>query len=180
MSNRSLRPLGAVQLRWSCSASRHLGRAATVRLVSDIDHAAWNAWVIEQFRETNGEVPGYDTMPVALLTTKGAKSGEARLVPLCYVPYGDYYLITPVNGGRPQTPAWFINLLAHDVALFEVGRAAFTVRATVVTGQGRAELWERFIAAQPDYVEHATERDIPIVVLEPLGPSPTRADHRVA
>ena len=49
-----------------------------------------NEPVIKEFRENGGKVEGW--APLILLTTKGAKTGQSRIIPLMYVPYGNYIL----------------------------------------------------------------------------------------
>ena len=135
----------------------------------DVDYAAWNAWVVGEFRANGGAVPGYETMPVLLLTTTGATSGEPRLVPLVYVPDGDRYLVFAVNSGRPYEPAWYRNLLADPHATVEVEDATFAVVARVAEGDEHDDLWAKCLSAQPSYHAYVADRQVPAVVLEPVS-----------
>jgi F420H(2)-dependent quinone reductase len=64
-----------------------------MRDISDMsvkERLAQNRRVVEEFRAKRGNVEG--SVPLILLTTTGAKSGQPRLSPLIAVPFGDTYL----------------------------------------------------------------------------------------
>jgi hypothetical protein len=46
--------------------------------MNDIDYAAWNEWVVGEFHSKAGAVPGYEELPLLLLTTTGSLSSEPR------------------------------------------------------------------------------------------------------
>lgn len=134
------------------------------------DFAAWNEWVVGQFREHHGHVEGYEDLPLLLLSTTGAKTSESRLVPVVYMVDGGRYVVFAVNGGRSYEPAWYRNLVADPHAIVEVGDARMPVVAhLVVAGQEHAELWRKCLIALPSYDQYVGERSIPAVVLEPDG-----------
>lgn len=105
--------------------------------------------------------------PILLLTTTGRRSGEARTVPLMYVPAAEPVLVAS-NGGSPTHPAWYLNLLDEPRATIEVGGARRRVAARTVTGAEREPLWQRAVATYPAYARYQrrTERELPVVVLE--------------
>ena len=82
------------------------------------------AWVFQRtlypvdrllFRRTEGRitVPGIVTgLPVVLLTTTGARSGQPRTMPLVRVPMGDELALIGSNYGQERTPGWVFNLEA--------------------------------------------------------------------
>jgi deazaflavin-dependent oxidoreductase (nitroreductase family) len=108
--------------------------------------------------------------PMLLLTTTGRKSGQARTVPLLYMEDGGRFVVVGSNGGRPQPPAWLLNLRAVPEAEVQVGGERRRVRAEILEGAARGALWERltqFYAGWAHY-QTLTERAIPAVVLTPV------------
>ena len=49
---------------------------------------------------------GPGILPTLLLTMKGRKSGEQKMLPLIYKKVGDAYVIIASKGGAPTHPAW--------------------------------------------------------------------------
>jgi deazaflavin-dependent oxidoreductase (nitroreductase family) len=111
--------------------------------------------------------------PILLLHTRGARSGEPRTTPLLYTPYGDAFIVVASKAGAEHHPAWYHNLRGHpeDIAI-EVGGVRMPVRARVVDGPERAELWERVndnYNGYDAYQSRAAGRTIPVIALEPRG-----------
>jgi deazaflavin-dependent oxidoreductase (nitroreductase family) len=112
-------------------------------------------------------------MPVLELTTKGRKSGQPRSVMLTS-PYqeGDKIMIVASRGGDDQHPAWFLNLRDNpDVEVAYKGAAKRPMVAHIADADERARLWPLVIADHKNYAGYQTktQREIPIVVLEPKG-----------
>jgi deazaflavin-dependent oxidoreductase (nitroreductase family) len=109
-------------------------------------------------------------MPVVLLTTTGRKSGVPRTTTLATpIEDGETIVLVASNGGDERHPAWFLNLCEDpdvDVTLRGQSRP---MRARVASPAEKAELWPRTAAAYYGYVRYQgwTERDIPLVILEP-------------
>ena len=75
------------------------------------DPNGFNESVISEFRANGGVVGGeLADMPLLLLTTIGAQSGQPRTTPLAYHRRGNRYLVIASNGGAAQHPTWFRNL----------------------------------------------------------------------
>lgn len=112
-------------------------------------------------------------VPSLLLVTTGRKSGERFIFPLFYGETGTGgYIIVASKGGAPDHPGWYKNLLAHPEAEIHVGTRKLRVRARTVTGPERAGLWEKALEFWPpyaDYQKKAVGREIPVVVLDPIG-----------
>lgn len=108
--------------------------------------------------------------PVCLLTTKGRKSGERRTVPLLYLADGNDFIVVASQGGRPQHPAWYLNLEADAFGAVEIGARCFPVSARRVSEDEKSELWPRLVKVYPlfDEYQRRTTRRIPVVRLSPL------------
>lgn len=123
------------------------------------------------YRATGGLIgqrfPGFG--PVLLLEHVGAKSGRLRTTPLLYARDGESFLIVASKGGHPRNPAWYHNLLAHPQTTIQVGRERLQVRARLAGAQERERLWSLAVSVYPTYeaYQRRTDREIPIVVLEP-------------
>jgi deazaflavin-dependent oxidoreductase (nitroreductase family) len=114
-------------------------------------------------------------MPVLELTTTGRKSGQPRSVMLTSpVQQGDAIVIVASRGGDDHHPAWFLNLRDHpDVDVAFAGKPKQSMRARVATAEERAALWPRVTAAYKGYDSYQTrtDREIPLVLLEPADSS---------
>jgi deazaflavin-dependent oxidoreductase (nitroreductase family) len=108
--------------------------------------------------------------PVVLLTIRGRRSGKLHKVPLMRVEHEGRYAIVASLGGAPKHPVWYHNVKADPHVDLQDGAEVRDYRAREVTGQEKAQWWERAVAAYPDYAEYQkkTTREIPVFVLEPL------------
>lgn len=124
------------------------------------------------YRRTGGRlghsIPGVRGK-MLLLDHVGARSGVKRTSPLLYVADGDDLVIVASKGGFPKHPAWFHNLKANPETTVQVGGERRAVRARVARPEERERLWGRAVEAWPGYegYRRRTEREIPLVVLEP-------------
>src|SRR5262245_53214705 len=88
-----------------------------------------NEKVIKEFRTNGGKVKGWEQL--ILLTTKDAKTGQPRIIPLMYVPYGNSVLAVASKGGAVKDPDWYHNVLAHPDVSVEVGNEKFETTARI-------------------------------------------------
>ena len=125
---------------------------------------------VERYRATDGE-EGHDWQgtTVLLLTTTGRKSGEPRVMPLIYQPDGDNYVVVASKGGWDNHPLWYLNLEANPDVEVQVKGDRFKARARTADGEERERLWKVMTATWPQYdsYQKKTDRQIPVVVLEP-------------
>ena len=110
-------------------------------------------------------------MPVVQLTTIGRKSGEPRTV-LLTSPVRDNGAIVVVasRGGDDQHPAWLLNLRANpQVSVVYAGQPEQPMTARIAGEDERARLWPKVVAVGKQYAgyQRRTEREIPLVLLEP-------------
>ena len=134
------------------------------------DRNEFNRNVIEEFRRNGGKVGGpFEGAPMLLMTHRGAKSGTEYTTPLVYTRDGADYVIIASKGGAPEHPQWYHNLIANPTAVVEVGTDRLDVRARVSAGEERARLWRAQADLMPTFDEYAkgTDREIPVIVLEP-------------
>ena len=104
-------------------------------------------------------------MPIIIVTTRGAKSGKIRKIPLMRVEHEGEYLLVASMGGAPTHPVWYYNLVADpDAVLVQDGPEPFAVRVRELAGDERSVWWDRAVAAYPPYAEYQerTERLIPV------------------
>jgi deazaflavin-dependent oxidoreductase (nitroreductase family) len=112
------------------------------------------------------------SVPSLLLTTTGRKSGEKFLFPLFYGKTGNSYFIIASKGGAPEHPGWYKNILANPEVEIQVGTEKKKARARTTSGAERAKLWEQaagFWPAYNDYQKKVPDREIPVVVLDPIS-----------
>ncbi|MFT7327637.1 MAG: deazaflavin-dependent oxidoreductase (nitroreductase family), partial [Ilumatobacter sp.] len=86
-------------------------------------------WVREQvdtYEATNGREANTlreTGIPIIVVTTKGASSGNVRKFALMRVEHkGEYALVASI-GGAPQNPSWFHNLVAEPLCEIQDGPA---------------------------------------------------------
>jgi deazaflavin-dependent oxidoreductase (nitroreductase family) len=109
-------------------------------------------------------------VPVMLLTTTGAKSGQPRSLPLLYVTDGDRLILIASNYGKKSHPAWYRNLTANPQVKVLAGKRSGTYVAGEITEpHDRERAWELALdqyAGYSDYDIRAGDRTIPLIGLE--------------
>ncbi|MEY2524920.1 MAG: hypothetical protein QOJ66_3485 [Ilumatobacteraceae bacterium] len=132
----------------------------------------WNTKIIDEFRANGGKVGGpFEGAPLLLLHTVGAKTGEARVNPVMYLADGDNHVVFASKAGAPTNPDWYHNLVANPRASIEVGDKTINVVAHVANDETRERLWSTQKERYPGFAEYEakTDRQIPVVVLEPVA-----------
>lgn len=133
----------------------------------------WTRSLIEDMRAHGGRpASGWAAgKPLAILTSKGAKTGEDRIAITTYHKDGDRWVIAASKGGSDEHPAWYHNLKAHPEAVIEVDNELVPVRAVEATGSERDRLWNDHVAQLPEFGEYPkkTSRVIPMLWLERRG-----------
>ena len=134
--------------------------------------ADWNTGVIEEFRANQGKVGGpFQRQPLLLLHHRGARTGRERVNPLAYQKLDKGWAVFGSKGGSPTNPDWYHNLLANPRVRIEVGTETIEVIATPARGEERERIWEQQKGLNPGFAayEHKTDRQIPVVILEPVA-----------
>ena len=133
---------------------------------------------VRVFKLTNGRIgsnwrigAGFrKPVPTLLLEHVGRKSGTTFTTPVLYLEDGPNLVVVASQGGLPKNPQWFPNLLAQPETVVHLKKeGARRVRARVAEGEERAALWPRLLDLYADFAKYAhwTDREIPVVVLEP-------------
>ncbi|MGH8998892.1 MAG: nitroreductase family deazaflavin-dependent oxidoreductase [Acidimicrobiia bacterium] len=130
----------------------------------------WVAKHTRKYVETDGEEGHmWKGVPTAVLTTTGRRSGQLRRNALIYARDGDNYVLVASAGGAPDHPLWYKNLVADPSVGLQVGAQKLTARARTAATDEKARLWPVMTSIWPDYDQYQakTQRDIPVVILEP-------------
>jgi deazaflavin-dependent oxidoreductase (nitroreductase family) len=119
---------------------------------------------------TKGRLSSTGLNKVGIVTTTGAKSGEARPQPLVLIDDGDGLLAIGSNYGRPSHPAWSHNLLAHPRCVVEFRGPPTPYTAALLDGDERAAAWATavdFYAGYEQYEARCAPREIRVFRLRP-------------
>jgi len=132
-----------------------------------------STWVADQvgdFEASGGaEHNTLRGVPIVVLTTRGRRTGKLRKAALMRVEHDGTYVVVASMGGAPTHPVWYLNLLDDPDVTLQDGDRVMDARARTASPEERAEWWPRATAVWPDYDEYQarTEREIPIVIVEP-------------
>jgi deazaflavin-dependent oxidoreductase (nitroreductase family) len=125
---------------------------------------------VAKYRETGGRVGHIwkEDSTVLLLTTNGRKTGRPGTTPLIYARDGDDYVIVASQGGAPEHPGWYRNLVENPDVKVQVEDDVFPAHARTAEGAERERLWKKANKGWRHYDEYQTrtDRTIPVVVLE--------------
>jgi deazaflavin-dependent oxidoreductase (nitroreductase family) len=111
-------------------------------------------------------------LPVAMVTTTGARSGQPRTAPLLAMATEDGLAIIGSNYGKPKHPAWRHNLRANPEGEVDVEGRRWAYRAVEVEDERRERIWQEALRTYPGfsgYARRAAPRRISVFVLEPKG-----------
>lgn len=140
---------------------------------SKVEHVLAKGLTVHQwiYEKTDGRVgASLGGRPMLLLRTIGAKTSKERTSALLYVPDGASFVVIASKGGSPTHPGWYHNLVAHPDVEVQVGRTTIAVKARVASGDERTRLWDKaneVNKGQYDEYQTRTDRQIPVVVLDP-------------
>ena len=158
------------------------------RLTQRVTGTRAGAWISQRtlypidravFRWSDGRhsVPGLMAgLPVILLTTTGAKTGQERTMPLVGTPWKGDLAVIGSNYGQVRTPGWVYNLEADPHARVEYRGVSVPVIARRLGPDDADAVFERAATAYPgygNYRERADHREIRVFVLEPATTATT-------
>jgi deazaflavin-dependent oxidoreductase (nitroreductase family) len=130
----------------------------------------WQRDHLEQYLETGGQKGHlWNGVPTLLLTVRDLRTGRGRRTPLIYGRDGDRYVVVASAGGRPEHPLWYRCLDADPEVRVQLLDDVSAGRAYTATGAERERLWREMNQIWPAYDQYQTktDRQIPVVVIEP-------------
>ncbi|MFM6852001.1 MAG: nitroreductase/quinone reductase family protein [Terrabacter sp.] len=110
-------------------------------------------------------------VPIGLLTTTGARSGQQRTVPLMLALLEDGWGVIASHYGSERPPGWYFNLRAHPDATLELDGVVHRVRAEQVHGEDRERVRRAaltYYSGYTAYEQRAGGRDLGFFVLRPV------------
>jgi deazaflavin-dependent oxidoreductase (nitroreductase family) len=135
--------------------------------------AGWVREQVEAYESSGGEKANTlrDTgLPVVIVTSTGNQTGKIRKTPLMRVEHDGEYALVGSMGGAPKNPVWVYNIRANpDSVTIQDGPEPFEAEVREVTGDEKAQWWERAVAAYPPYADYQarTDRQIPVFIARP-------------
>ena len=130
-----------------------------------MDWRALNPRVIAEFRQNAGKVSGFEGLPLILLQTKGARSGNRFDVPLIPVLEDTRIFLFGTNAGSPKQPIWALNVLAHPRIVVEYdGRVFDAIIEPLSSVDASARLAQRAQGSEQlqQYLANAAPRVVPV------------------
>lgn len=128
---------------------------------------------VDRYERTGGSEPSELVGDQwVILWTIGGRSGKVRKTPLVRIADGEgRYAVVGSMGGAPNHPQWVHNVRAKPIARLQDGDTVGDYAVREVDGAEKATWWARATAVWPDYDRYqaATERVIPLFVLDPSG-----------
>ena len=119
-------------------------------------------------KHTMAELAG---LPMIQITTIGAKTGEARTMPLVSILDGEKIALIGSNFGRQHNPGWYYNLKKHPQCTALLDGRAQNYLAREVYDEERQKYWNMAVALYGGYELYqirAAHRHIPAMILEPI------------
>jgi F420H(2)-dependent quinone reductase len=131
--------------------------------------AQWVRDQVQEYESSGGQRANtlMDTgMPVVIVATRGNKTGKIRKMALMRVEHQGEYALVASLGGAPKHPVWYYNVKADPTVSIQDGPDTLDFRVREVTGDEKAQWWERAVAAYPPYADYQkkTDRQIPVLV----------------
>jgi len=120
---------------------------------------------------TNGRLSTAPGMPVCVIETVGAKTGQRRRTPLVFATDRDDLVLIGSSGGARTHPGWFYNIRKNPELRVWAnrGRSGDYV-GRVAEGEERERLWRKATELYPGYDTYdvrAGAREIPVIALSP-------------
>jgi len=118
-------------------------------------------------RWTAAEILGWN---VIQLTTIGAKTKQARTMPLIGLFDNDKIALVASSFGREHNPGWYYNLKAHPECEVSFNGSMEKYNARETIGEEYEHYWRlaiSYYAGYDKYKQRAAHRHIPVMILEP-------------
>jgi deazaflavin-dependent oxidoreductase (nitroreductase family) len=92
-------------------------------------------------KATGGRVRLNVAVPIVVLSSTGARSGQRREIPLAYFTDDADVILIASNYGHKRRPAWYHNLVAHPECELHIGNRGGRFVARETTGPDRDRLY---------------------------------------
>ncbi len=115
---------------------------------------------------------GMAGLPTILLTTTGARTGQARVTQLVAVPFGDDLAVIGSNFGRSNHPGWVHNLAKNPLCTASFRGRSVAVEAHQLIGADAEQVWAKarnLYHGFAIYPALAGARSIRVFALMPAG-----------
>src|SRR3569832_238740 len=93
-------------------------------------------------------------MPVLILTSIGAKSGQPRTTPLLYLANDTSIILAASNGGSPRYPGWYHNLRANPQASVQLNGQLIHCTAREASEAEYDALWNVMVQMYPGFAKY--------------------------
>ena len=136
-------------------------------------------------RVTDGRLSAPEILagiPVVMVRTTGARTGQRRETPLLGVPAGEDLAVIGTHFGQSGTPGWYYNLLAHPKTEVAYRGRLIPARAREAEGDEWTAIWAKarqMYAGYEAYARRIRDRPIHIMVLDQRYAASRFADPRV-
>ena len=123
---------------------------------------------ISKGKHTTAELVGF---PMIEITTTGAKTGEARTMPLVSLIDGEKIALIGSNFGRKTNPGWYYNLKKNPQCTALVNGHSQNYLARETQNEERQKYWDMAVSLYKGYELYrirASHRQIPVMILEPI------------
>ncbi len=147
-------------------AGSTVGGAVLARIARPLDKLTSSA---SGGRGTSTEI--LTGLPIMMLTTTGATSGQARTTPVLGIPYGEDYGLQSGNFGVTEVPSWVYNLRANPRATIEYGGTSVDVVARAASEEEADEILGAGTALFPGLADYGrrADRQLDVFVLSAAG-----------
>jgi deazaflavin-dependent oxidoreductase (nitroreductase family) len=117
-------------------------------------------------------------IPIAMLTTTGARSGQRRSIPVLGLPSSEGLVVIASNFGQGRHPGWYHNLRANPEGEVTVDGETRGFRAVEAEGERRERIWQEAVKVYPGWSQYAqrdSDRRFAVFVLEEPAGAGTRS-----
>jgi deazaflavin-dependent oxidoreductase (nitroreductase family) len=160
------RPVWKVKLNWWLG-----GQLATTKAGLAVWRKVAAPLEAPLMRATGGRVRLNLAVPIVVLSSTGARSGQRREIPLAYFTDGDDVILIASNYGGSRHPAWYHNLIAHPECELHIGTRGGPFVAHEADGADRDRLYalsvERLNHVFALHEKRSGARTIPVMRLTP-------------
>lgn len=158
---------GAFQRRVQNAAATRPVAWLSARILHRVDGAVFRA-----SRSRNTLSAAVSGLPIVMLTTVGARTGQRRTCPVVGIPDGDRIVVIASNFGQERHPSWYHNLRACPRAEVSADGVTMAYEAHELGGDEWEYWYQRGVDLNPGWTAYRARvhgRRIPVLRLEPVS-----------